>query len=108
MLADPRAARFTEDFAGQWLDLRKIDATTPDMALYPEFDRILQASSVRETELFFEEVLRHDLSLTEFVQSDWTYLNRRLAQHYGIAVDDSTGLRAAQGPAAAGEATGAV
>ena len=91
MLADPRVERFTADFAGQWLDLRKIDATTPDMSLYPEFDRILQASSVRETELFFEEILQHNLSLTEFVQSDWTYLNRRLAQHYGIAVDDSLG-----------------
>ena len=91
MLNDPRAARFTEDFVGQWLDLRKIDATTPDMTLYPEFDHILQASSVRETQLFFEDILKNDRSLTEFVQSDWTYLNRRLAQHYGIAADDSMG-----------------
>ncbi len=108
MLADPRAARFTEDFAGQWLDLRKIDATTPDMALYPEFDRILQASSVRETELFFEEILRHDLSLTEFVQSDWTYLNRRLAQHYGIAVDDSLGYELRKVPLPPGSHRGGV
>ena len=91
MLDDPRAERFVRDFTGQWLDLARINATTPDQTLYPEFDRILLGSSVRETELFFQEILQHDRSLTEFVQSDWTYLNRRLAQHYGIPVDDSLG-----------------
>ena len=91
LLSDSKAERFTQRFAGQWLDLHKIDATTPDMKLYPEFDRILMASSVRETELFFEEILRKNLSVLEFVHSDWTFLNRRLAQHYGVTVGKPLG-----------------
>ena len=112
MLKDPRAERFVQDFTGQWLELRKINATTPDQALYPEFDRILLGSSVRETELFFRELLEHDRSLTEFVQSDWTYLNRRLAQHYGIPVDNSLGYElrkvraSAREPSRRGDDTG--
>lgn len=84
MLADPKAARFTANFAGQWLDLRNINATSPDPQLYGEFDDFLFWSMPRETQLFFEKVLKDDLSLTSFVHSDWTFLNQRLAQHYGI------------------------
>lgn len=85
MLSDPKAARFTEGFAGQWLDLRSINATSPDPQIYGEFDDFLFWSMPRETQRFFEEILAHDLSLTNFVHSDWTFLNQRLAQHYGIA-----------------------
>ncbi|MBP3954153.1 DUF1592 domain-containing protein [Gemmata sp. G18] len=85
MLNDPRAARFTANFAGQWLDLRNINATSPDPQLYGEFDDFLFWSMPRETQLFFEEILKNDLSLTNFVHSDWTVLNQRLAHHYGIA-----------------------
>ncbi len=84
MLASPRASRFTENFTGQWLDLRKIDETIPDPQLYGDFDGVLLWSMPRETHLFFEEILRHDRSLLEFVHSDWTILNERLAVHYGI------------------------
>jgi hypothetical protein len=84
LLSDPKARRFTQDFAGQWLDLRSINATSPDPQIYPEFDDFLFWSMPRETELFFEEVLRADLPLTDFVHSDWTFLNQRLARHYGI------------------------
>ncbi len=84
MLKDPRAASFTENFAGQWLGLRNIDATTPDPTLYPEYDDILKVAMVKETLLFFDEVLKNDLSLTNFVASDFTMLNGRLAKHYGI------------------------
>lgn len=91
LLSDARADRFVKNFVGQWLDLRRIDATSPDMQLHPEFDRILQESSVAETELFFGEVLRNDLSLLNFVDSDWTYLNQRLAEHYGIVTDEPLG-----------------
>ena len=84
MLRDPKAAAFTENFAGQWLGLRAIDATMPDRMLYPEFDDVLKVSSVKETLLFFDELLKHDLSVTNFVASDFTFLNGRLAQHYGI------------------------
>ena len=84
LLKSPRAAAFTENFPGQWLSLRQINFTTPDKQLYPEFDELLEWSMVRETQLFFEELLRHDLSLLNFVDSDFTMLNERLARHYGI------------------------
>jgi mono/diheme cytochrome c family protein len=84
MLNDVKAARFTANFAGQWLDLRSINATSPDPQLYGEFDDFLFWSMPRETQLFFEEILKSDLSLTSFVHSDWTFLNQRLAKHYGI------------------------
>ena len=84
LLADPKAERFTANFAGQWLDLRSINATSPDPEIYGEFDDFLFWSMPRETRMFFEEVLRSDLPLTEFVHSDWTFLNQRLAQHYGV------------------------
>lgn len=84
LLKDPRAAAFTHNFVGQWMGLREIDATEPSHILYPEYDHLLKVSMLRETELFFEEILKHDLSLTNFVASDFTMLNGRLAKHYGI------------------------
>ena len=84
LLKSPRSSEFTRNFTGQWLDLREINFTEPDANLYPEFDELLRISMVRETELFFEDVLKHDRSLTEFVNSDYTWLNSRLARHYGI------------------------
>ncbi|MBC7818969.1 MAG: DUF1592 domain-containing protein [Planctomycetaceae bacterium] len=84
LLAHPKAATFTENFVGQWLGLREIDATEPSHLVYPEFDHLLKVSMIRETELFFDEVLKHDLSLTSFVASDFTLLNGRLGKHYGI------------------------
>jgi mono/diheme cytochrome c family protein len=85
MLSDQKAAAFTENFVGQWLGLRDIDATMPSHILYPEYDEMLKASMLRETYLFFDEVLKHDLSLTNFIASDFTMLNGRLARHYGIS-----------------------
>ena len=84
MLADPRSDAFTENFVGQWLGLRNIDFTEPNYYVYPEFDHMLKVSMIRETELFFKEVLNNDLSLAEFVASDFSMLNGRLARHYGI------------------------
>jgi hypothetical protein len=84
MLSDPRAAAVTENFCGQWLKLRDIDFTAPDHRLYPEFDDVLKVGMVREPQLFFEELLRHDRSLLNFVSSDFTFLNERLARHYGV------------------------
>ena len=68
----------------QWLEMREIDFTTPDKILYPEFDELLRISMLRETELFFDHVLKNDLSVVNFVDSDFTFLNGRLAQHYEI------------------------
>jgi mono/diheme cytochrome c family protein len=84
MLHDPRAKAFTENFAGQWLGLREIDATAPDRQLYPEYDPLLRSSMTKEVYLFFDEVLKNDLSLTNFVSSDFSVLDERLAAHYGI------------------------
>ncbi len=84
MLAHPKSEQFTTNFVGQWLGLREIDATEPSHIVYPEFDHLLKVSMIRETELFFDEVLKHDLSLTNFVASDFTMLNGRLGKHYGI------------------------
>jgi hypothetical protein len=84
MLASPRASAFIENFVGQWLALRQIDATEPSHILYPEYDHLLKVSMIRETELFFEEILRQDLSVSNFVSSDFLMVNGRLAKHYGL------------------------
>jgi mono/diheme cytochrome c family protein len=84
LLKHPKAGAFTENFVGQWLSLRDIDFTTPDARLYPEFDDALKMSMVKETHLFFDELLKNDLSVTNFVHGDFTLLNERLAKHYGI------------------------
>jgi hypothetical protein len=84
LLKHPKSKTFTTNFVGQWLDLRDIDFTTPDMNLYPEFDELLNISMVQETERFFQEILDQDLSLMNFVDSDFTFLNERLAKHYEI------------------------
>jgi hypothetical protein len=84
MLDDDRAQRFIDNFTGQWLELRKINDTSPDRGMYREFDDFLLWSMPWETRLYFGEMLRHDRSVAEFVDSDWTMLNSRLAQHYGI------------------------
>jgi mono/diheme cytochrome c family protein len=84
MLADPKAAAFAESFPRQWLQLRKVGMFTPDRTLYPEYDEYLEKSMVAETTGFFRAVLKKNLSLREFLDSDWTMLNERLASHYGI------------------------
>jgi hypothetical protein len=93
MLRDPRSKAFTENFTGQWLSLRAIDATSPDRTLYPEYDDILKVASVKETTLFFDEVLKNDLPLMNFVSSDFTFVNARLAKHYGIPGVEGTEMR---------------
>ncbi|MCY2986159.1 MAG: DUF1592 domain-containing protein [Planctomycetota bacterium] len=84
MLQHPKAKAFTENFTGQWLSLRDIDSTTPDKGLYPEFEELLKWSSVQETHRFFDELLKENLSVRNFVHSDFAMLNGRLAKHYGI------------------------
>lgn len=84
MLRDPKAKAFTKNFTGQWLSLRDLDFTAPDPNLYPEYDELLRLSMAQETQLFFQEVLDRDLSLMNFIDSDFTFLNSRLAAHYFI------------------------
>ena len=87
LLADQRSRAFVKNFAGQWLDMRSIDATSPDTTLYPEFDEMLKYAMVGETEAFFTEILHHDLPVANFIHSDFLMLNRRIAQHYGVGTD---------------------
>jgi len=89
MIADPRSRRFVEHFAGQWLNLRNIDATTPDKKLYKDFDELLKVSMVDESIGFFRELLSKDLDIVNFLDSEFAMLNRRLAAHYGIAGVDT-------------------
>lgn len=84
MLADPKAKALTDNFAAQWLNLRMIPAIDPDKKTYPKFGSSLKVAMVRETELFFEHILKEDRSVLEFLDSDWTILNNELADHYGI------------------------
>jgi hypothetical protein len=84
MLADDRARSLVDNFAAQWLHLRNLDAVTPDMRLFPDFDDNLRQALRQETELCFERVLREDRSVLHLLHSRETYLNERLARHYGV------------------------
>jgi len=84
MLADPKCDRFVHEFLGQWLDLDNIDATTPDTYLYPEYDDVLRRAMLAETREFFAHLIDENLSVSNLVDSDFTFLNRKLAEHYGI------------------------
>ncbi len=84
MLRDPKAAAFASSFPRQWLQLRRVGMFEPDRKLYPDYDGYLEKSMIAETTAFFREVLVRNLSLREFLDSDWTMLNERLAGHYGI------------------------
>jgi Protein of unknown function (DUF1592)/Protein of unknown function (DUF1588)/Protein of unknown function (DUF1587)/Protein of unknown function (DUF1585)/Protein of unknown function (DUF1595)/Planctomycete cytochrome C len=86
LLNDPKSRRFVDAFLDYWLDLRRIVATAPDAALYPDYylDDLLSESALDETQLFFNEVLQHDLPAANFIASDFAMLNERLALHYGV------------------------
>ncbi|MBI1792107.1 MAG: DUF1592 domain-containing protein [Acidobacteria bacterium] len=84
MLQDPRARVLATNFAEQWLHLRNLASTTPDMRLFPDFDDNLRQAFRRETELFFESILREDRSVGDLLGANYTFLNERLAKHYGI------------------------
>ena len=84
MLADQRSRVLVNNFAAQWLYLRNLDSINPDMRLFPDFDDNLRQAMRQETELFFESVVREDRSVLDFIEADYTYLNERLAKHYGI------------------------
>jgi hypothetical protein len=84
MLADRRSFNLATNFAGQWLRLRNIDAVIPSANLFRDFDDNLRQAFRQETELFFDSVLREDRSVLTFIKSDYTFLNERLAKHYGI------------------------
>ena len=96
MLADPRATSLVQNFAMQWLQVKRIEFISPDGQLFPTFNAKLRAAMLRETELFCESILREDRSLLELVDADYTFLNEPLASHYLIA--DTHGNRIGQPP----------
>ena len=84
MLADPKSDALVDNFAGQWLFLRNMRSVKPDPGTFPEFDGNLREAFQRETELWFESQIRDDRSVLEVLTSDYTFVNERLARHYGI------------------------
>ena len=84
MLADPRSQALVENFAGQWLYLRNLRTAAPDTTRFPEFDDNLREALRRETELLFGSQLREDRSVHDLLRADYTFVNERLARHYGI------------------------
>ena len=84
MMADARAVAFVNNFAGQWLFLRNLDAVVPVQSVFPDFDDALRQSFRRETELFFDSIVRENRSALDLLRADYTFVNERLADHYGI------------------------
>lgn len=93
MLDDPKSERFVNDFLDQWIGLNRIDATTPDDKLYPEYDDILRQGMLAETRLFFRELIDENLPARNLIDSEFTFLNRRLASHYEIPDIEGEKLR---------------
>ena len=93
MLSDERSDRFINEFLDQWLDLELVDATTPDKYLYPEYDDVLRRAMLAETRLLFRHLIDEDLSIANLIESDFTFLNRKLAEHYGIEGVDGEKMR---------------
>jgi hypothetical protein len=85
MLKDPKASALAENFGGQWLEFRALESTTRDRDRFPDFEDYLRLSMRRETELFVDHVIRDDRSILDFIDGRYSYVNERLARHYGIA-----------------------
>ena len=99
MLADSRSDRFVEDFLDQWLDLRKINFTSPEARLYPEFRPDLRDAMLAESRAFFREMLDHDLGVGQAIDSNFLMVNQRLAEHYRVGAIQGTAIRRTTKPA---------
>jgi hypothetical protein len=106
LLADAKSQRFVENFTGQWLRVRDIDFTVPDRRLYPEYNELLRRSMIDETRGFFREILDQDLSVQNFIDSDFVMINHPLSEFYGIA--GVTGLKIRRVPRPQGSVRGGV
>ena len=93
MLGDAKIGRFTESFPKQWLQLHRIGLFPPDPGLYPDYDKWLERSMVLESTQYFDTIFRENLSLREFLVSDWTMVNPRLAMHYGMPALPESGFQ---------------
>jgi cytochrome c553 len=102
MIDDPKASALAENFAAQWLELRNLDDAAPDPARFPDFDEELRDAMRRETELLFEAVLRERRPLHDLVDADFTFVNARLARHYGVQGVTGSSFRRVAAPAERG------
>ena len=84
MLADPKAQALVDNFVGQWLQLRNLSNKQPNSHEFPDFDDNLRQALHTETELFFASIMREDRSVLDLMKADYTFVNERLARHYGI------------------------
>jgi hypothetical protein len=84
MLLDPKARALVDNFGGQWLQIRNLKGFTPDRERFPHFDEPLREAMFRETELFLAEIIHEDRSIVDLIDADFTYVNERLARHYGL------------------------
>jgi hypothetical protein len=84
MVADPRSHELVKNFAGQWLQLRTLQSSTPEGVIYPDFDDNLRQAFRTEAEMFFDSIVREDRSVIDLLNADYTFVNERLAVHYGI------------------------
>ncbi|MFT4556216.1 MAG: hypothetical protein ACI92S_001558 [Planctomycetaceae bacterium] len=106
MLADAKSQRFVENFTGQWLRVRDIDFTVPDRRLYPEYNELLRRSMIDEPRAFFREILENDLSVQNFIDSNFVMINQPLAEFYGI--NGVIGLKIRRVPRPPGSVRGGV
>ena len=90
MLQDPKSEALVDNFAGQWLQLRRLEDVQPDPKMFPNFDPALRESMRRETETFFRTVLEENRNVLDFLTADFTYVDEQLAEHYGIPVSFTT------------------
>jgi mono/diheme cytochrome c family protein len=84
MLKDPKALALVENFGGQWLETRRLESVAPDREKFPEFEEYLRMSMRKETDLLFENIIKEDRSILEFIDANYSFLNQRLAEFYGI------------------------
>ena len=84
MLADPRSEALSTRFAGQWLRLQDLDKVHPDAFYFPDFDQQLSSAMQKETELFFADIIKNDKNILDMYTANYTFINERLAKHYGI------------------------
>ena len=99
MLADDRSSMLTTNFAGQWLYLRNLKALVPDTFQFPDWDDDLRDAMAKETELFLSSQLHEDRSVIDLLNANYTYLNERLAKHYGIDGVEGDNFRKVPAPA---------
>jgi hypothetical protein len=84
MLQDPKSSAFIQNFAGQWLALRNLEGIVPDPGVFPDFDNNLRLAMQTETRMLFDSIVREDRSVLDIVDADYTFMNQRLAEHYGV------------------------